>query len=39
MVTEGVVEKHVASILGKLGLPPLETDNRPVLAVLRYLRW
>ena len=39
VVTEGVVEKHVASILGKLGLPPLETDNRPVLAVLRYLRW
>ena len=39
VVTEGVVEKHVASILGKLGLPPSETDNRRVLAVLRYLRW
>ena len=38
VVTEGVVEKHVASILGKLDLPPSETDNRRVLAVLRYLR-
>jgi hypothetical protein len=32
-----VVEKHVASILIKLGLPPSEADNRRVLAVLRYL--
>jgi hypothetical protein len=31
------VEKHVASILDKLGLPPGEADNRRVLAVLRYL--
>jgi DNA-binding NarL/FixJ family response regulator len=38
VITEGVVEKHVASIFGKLGLPPSETDNRRVLAVLRYLR-
>ena len=37
VITEGVVEKHVASIFGKLGLPPSETDNRRVLAVLRYL--
>jgi DNA-binding NarL/FixJ family response regulator len=38
VVTEGVVEKHMASIFGKLGLPPSETDNRRVLVVLRYLR-
>ena len=37
VITEGVVEKHVASIFGKLGLPPSEIDNRRVLAVLRYL--
>jgi DNA-binding NarL/FixJ family response regulator len=37
-VSAGAVEKHVASIFGKLGLPPAEGDNRRVLAVLRYLR-
>ena len=31
------MEKHVASIFTKLGLPPNESDNRRVLAVLRYL--
>jgi DNA-binding NarL/FixJ family response regulator len=37
VVTGGVIEKHVASIFSKLGLPPSEADNRRVLAVLRYL--
>jgi DNA-binding NarL/FixJ family response regulator len=37
VVSAGVVEKHVASIFGKLGLPQSEADNRRVLAVLRYL--
>jgi DNA-binding NarL/FixJ family response regulator len=37
VVSDGAVEKHVASIFGKLGLPPSESDNRRVLAVLRYL--
>src|SRR6202040_950291 len=37
VVSGGAVEKHVASIFSKLGLPPDESDNRRVLAVLRYL--
>jgi DNA-binding NarL/FixJ family response regulator len=37
VVSGGAVEKHVASIFAKLGLPPSESDNRRVLAVLRYL--
>jgi DNA-binding NarL/FixJ family response regulator len=37
VVSPGTVEKHVASIFGKLGLPSSEGDNRRVLAVLRYL--
>jgi DNA-binding NarL/FixJ family response regulator len=36
-VTEGTVEKHVRSILTKLGLHESETDHRRVLAVLRFL--
>lgn len=38
VVSERAVEKHVANIFGKLGLPPSETGHRRVLAVLRYLK-
>jgi DNA-binding NarL/FixJ family response regulator len=37
ILTLGTVEKHVASIFAKLGLPASDSDNRRVLAVLRYL--
>jgi len=36
-VTEGTVEKHVHSILGKLQLPETEEDHRRVLAVITFL--
>ena len=36
-VTEGTVEKHVQSILGKLGLRAGDDDHRRVLAVITYL--
>jgi DNA-binding NarL/FixJ family response regulator len=36
-ITGGVVEKHVANIFNKLGLPFAESDNRRVIAVLRLL--
>jgi serine/threonine-protein kinase PknK len=36
-VTEGTVEKHVHSILGKLRLPETHDDHRRVLAVIRFL--
>jgi DNA-binding NarL/FixJ family response regulator len=37
VVTEGTVEKHVHSILGKLSLRETEDDHRRVLAVLKFL--
>jgi len=36
-VTEGTVEKHVHSILGKLRLPDTDEDHRRVLAVIAFL--
>jgi DNA-binding NarL/FixJ family response regulator len=36
-VTEGTVEKHVHSILGKLRLPETQEDHRRVLAVIAFL--
>jgi len=38
VVGEGTVEKHVANIFAKLGLPASHSNNRRVLAVLQYLR-
>jgi hypothetical protein len=37
VLTEGAVEKHIASVFAKLALDPGPEDNRRVLAVLRYL--
>jgi DNA-binding NarL/FixJ family response regulator len=36
-ISPKVVEKHVASIFDKLGLAPSGSDNRRVLAAIRYL--
>jgi DNA-binding NarL/FixJ family response regulator len=36
-ITPKVVEKHVASIFDKLGLAPSDTDNRRVIAAIKYL--
>jgi DNA-binding NarL/FixJ family response regulator len=38
VLTIGAVEKHIANIFAKLDLPPSESDNRRVLAVLAYLQ-
>lgn len=38
VITPGAVEKHVTSILGKLGLEASPDAHRRVLAVLRFLR-
>jgi len=37
VISEGTVEKHVASIFTKLDLPESQSDHRRVLAVLRFL--
>lgn len=36
-VSTGSVEKHISSLLGKLDLPPVDGENRRVMAVLRFL--
>jgi DNA-binding NarL/FixJ family response regulator len=38
VLTVGAVEKHIASIFTKLGLPPSESDHRRVLAVVAYMQ-
>jgi DNA-binding NarL/FixJ family response regulator len=37
VVSDGAVEKHVSNVFTKLDLPPTGSDNRRVLAVLRWL--
>ena len=37
LISAGVVEKHVASIFSKLGLAPSDSDNRRVIAAIKYL--
>jgi DNA-binding NarL/FixJ family response regulator len=37
-VSNSAVEKYVSGIFTKLDLPPTDTENRRVLAVLKYLR-
>ncbi|MCL2768624.1 MAG: response regulator transcription factor [Solirubrobacterales bacterium] len=38
VLSTGAVEKHIASIFGKLGLAPSDSDHRRVLAVLTHLQ-
>jgi DNA-binding NarL/FixJ family response regulator len=38
VLSEGAVEKHIASVFGKLSLEMEAANNRRVLAVLRYFR-
>jgi DNA-binding NarL/FixJ family response regulator len=38
VLTTGAVEKHIASIFGKLQLAPSDNDHRRVIAVLTYLQ-
>ena len=38
VISERAVEKHVANIFLKFGMPPSDSENRRVLAVLRYLQ-
>ena len=37
VISDGAVEKHVANIFTKFGLPVSQSDHRRVLAVLRFL--
>jgi hypothetical protein len=37
VITGGVVEKHTASIFARIGLAPSDTDNRRVIAAIKYL--
>jgi len=37
VVSAGAVEKHVSNVFMKLDLPPADSDNRRVLAVLQWL--
>jgi DNA-binding NarL/FixJ family response regulator len=37
VISERAVEKHVANVFLKFGMPPSDSENRRVLAVLRYL--
>jgi len=37
-VSQSAVDKYVSSIFTKLDLPPTDTENRRVLAVLKFLR-
>jgi DNA-binding NarL/FixJ family response regulator len=38
VISDRAVEKHVANIFLKFGMPPSDSENRRVLAVLRYLQ-